>query len=83
MFVSCHPTVPKNGPDPSQSLFIIYQKSPEKHVFFYNFQTFLLVTKFAPILPTKSLWRKKILKKADLPTLTFLSILPTLTFLSM
>ena len=28
MFVSCPPTVPKNGPDPSKTFFFILQKSP-------------------------------------------------------
>ena len=46
MFVSCHPTVPRNSPDPSKSFFFILQKSPEKHRFL-QFLTFILLTKFS------------------------------------
>ena len=32
-FVSCHPTVPRNGRDPSKSLFFIYKNHPKNTVF--------------------------------------------------
>ena len=74
MFVSCHPTVPKNGPDPSKSFFFILQKSPEKHCFFTIFNHFFLPTKFSSDFAHKIPFgiRKIIIqKKGDLPTLTF------------
>ena len=75
MFVSCHPTVPRNSPDPSKSFFFILQKSPEKHRFL-QFLTFILLTKFSSDFAHKIPFSIKnfFKKKPTIPTLTFLDM---------
>ena len=46
MFVSCHPTVPKNDPDPIKYFCLFYKNHP-KNTVVYNFLPFFLVTKFS------------------------------------
>ena len=60
MFVSCHPTVPRNGPDPSKSFFFISQKSPEKHSFFTIFNHFFFANQiFLRFCSQNPIWLNK------------------------
>ena len=66
MFVSWHPTVPKNGPDPSKTFFFILQKSPKNHpkiTVFTNFNHFFLQTGFSSDFVNKMSFVKKKKKK--------------------
>ena len=80
MFVSCHPTVPRKGPDPSKSFIFFYFTKITQKTLFSQFLTFFFCNPdFPPILSTKSLLattkiKKKNNKKSDLPTLTFLGM---------
>ena len=74
MFVSCHPTVPTNGLDPSKSFFY-FTKITRKTLFSQFLTFFFCKLDFPSIFPTKSLLATtKIPKKSDLPTLTFLGM---------
>ena len=65
MFVSCHPTVPRNGPDPSKSLLFLFTKITRKTLF-SQFLTNVFVQKI-------NKWINKI-NKSDLSTLTCLGM---------
>ena len=67
MFVSCHPTVSKNGPDPSKSFFLILQKSTKKTLFSHIFLQTGFSTTFVHKIPFGNK-QKKIKKKKSRPT---------------
>ena len=63
MFVSCHPTVPRNGPDPS-NFFLFYKNHPKNTVFtiFNNFLLLLLKGNFWTKLEENPVGKKKMVK---------------------
>ena len=77
MFVSCHPTVPSFGPDPSKSFYFYFTKITRKTLFSQMFTIFFLQTGCSynvvhkiPFGNNKQIKKKK----SDLPILTFLGM---------
>ena len=68
MFVSCHPTVPKNGPDPSKTFFLFYKnhlKITRKSLFSQFLTIFFANRIFLQFCLQNPFWqkKKKLLKK--------------------